>query len=99
MADATIDAHAMLDDWVLFTLLDGGRFVVGIVSCDRKGRFQDGACMGTSLLRTPMEGIVEGAIVETENSRYLLGRRETDPDRVHALVAGYMRHELARRDQ
>ncbi len=62
---------ARVENWVV----EGGR-VHGVVYDDRKQRFEDGTYIHTSpllLIGRP----TEGAIMETENSRYLLGRRAT----------------------
>lgn len=86
MTELRVDADAMLDDWVKCTVVGGAQFVVGTVSGDAKGRFRDGTTMSTSALVTDDEGIVEGAVVETLNSRYLLGQEATDPDRIRTLI-------------
>ena len=66
---------AVLHDWIILPLPDYTRtfLLVGIVTNDRKNRFADGRCIHTSALVTPLEEIVEGSIVETLNTRYLLG--------------------------
>lgn len=66
---------AVLRDWIILPLPDypGTHLIVGIVTNDRKNRFTDGGCIHTSAVVTPLEEIVEGSIVETLNTRYLLG--------------------------
>ena len=66
---------AVLHDWIILPLPDfpGTHLLVGIVTSDRKSRFPDGKCIHTSALVTPLEEIIEGAVAETLNTRYLLG--------------------------
>lgn len=66
---------AVLQDWIILPLPAylGTHLLVGIITNDRKNRFADGRCIHTSAVVTPLEEIVEGAIVETLNTRYLLG--------------------------
>ncbi|MBX7531592.1 hypothetical protein K3165_01490 [Qipengyuania sp. 1XM1-15A] len=66
---------AVLHDWIILPLPDypGTHLLVGIVSSDRKNRFADGRCIHTSAFVTPLDEIVEGAVAETLNTRYLLG--------------------------
>ncbi len=47
----------------------------GHVFEDSKDRFRDGTRIHTSHIKTPPEQWVEGAIVETLNSTYLLGKK------------------------
>ena len=65
---------AVLLDWIILPLpaYPGTHILVGIVTNDRKNRFADGRCIHTSALITPFEEIVEGAVAETFNTRYLL---------------------------
>ena len=66
---------AVLRDWIILPLpaYPGTHLLVGIVTSDRKNRFPDGRCIHTSAIVTPLEKIVEGAVAETLNTRYLLG--------------------------
>ena len=66
---------AVLQDWIILPLpaYPGTHLLVGIVTNDRKNRFTDGRCIHTSAVVTPLEEVVEGAVVETLNTRYLLG--------------------------
>lgn len=66
---------AVLQDWIILPLpaYPSTHLLVGIVTNDRKNRFTDGRCIHTSAVVTPLEEIVEGAVVETLNTRYLLG--------------------------
>ena len=66
---------AILQDWIILPLpaYPGTHLLVGIVTNDRKSRFPDGRCIHTSAIVTPLEEIVEGAVAETLNTRYLLG--------------------------
>ena len=66
---------AVLQDWIILPLpaYPGTHLLVGIVTNDRKNRFADGRCIHTSAIVTPLEQIVEGAVAETLNTRYLLG--------------------------
>jgi hypothetical protein len=71
-----IDGH--LEDWSPCSNPFDLDFVVGIVTGDRKERFPDGTLMTTSMLTTPRNGLEAGAIIETQNSRYRLGRRASE---------------------
>lgn len=67
---------AVLHDWIILPLPDyppRPHLLVGIVTDDRKNRFADGRCIHTSAIVTPIKEILEGAVVETLNTRYLLG--------------------------
>lgn len=77
---------ATLSNWIICELSDGRRFLAGKVSGDRKGRFQEGAYITTSLLVSPVETIADGNIVETLNSRYLLIDRNTADDEIFAKL-------------
>ena len=69
-----LDYDAELDRWLLAETAQSEEFFLfGIVRGDRKRRFRDGALIRTSILQTPLSGIAGGRIVETLNSRYLLG--------------------------
>lgn len=98
MTGPRVDADAMLDDWVPFNFADGRAVIVGTVSGDRKRRFRDGATMSASVLSTPRPALVAGVIVETANSRYLLGRAETNPDRIRELMIKFSASLLHRID-
>uniref|UniRef100_A0AB74ULT3 Uncharacterized protein n=1 Tax=Caulobacter phage BL57 TaxID=3348355 RepID=A0AB74ULT3_9VIRU len=79
-----IEYDACLTNWVLglsrtqaVVTPDGlvpAHVVVGEVLEDRKGRYPNGRLIHTSALLTPKEGIQAGEVVQTLNSRYLLGR-------------------------
>lgn len=66
---------AVLHDWIVLPLPDypGTHLLFGIVTNDRKNRFDDGRCIHTSAIVTLLEQVVEGAVVDTLNTRYLLG--------------------------
>ena len=49
--------------------------LIGEISFDRRRRWPDGRRILTSKLITDPAGVAPGAIVETRNTRYLLGRR------------------------
>lgn len=73
----TRNFDAELHDWILVmhpasTL--AWPTIVGVVRNDSKGRFADGRTIRTSVLLTTIIEIREGAIVQTLNTRYLLGR-------------------------
>lgn len=74
----------VIEQW---TLAKGkhGAIVMGVATSDVKGRFAVGDQMHTSIITTPQEEIVEGAIVQTRNSRYLLGKP----------ASGEMDHKMA----
>lgn len=68
------DHHdGVLDDWIAFGSSDS-TIVMGRIDHDMKGRFPDGSVITTSKISTPTADLKPGAIVETMNSRYLLGR-------------------------
>ena len=89
MTNDTYDAT--LADWIICELSDGGRFLAGKVSRDRKGRFRDGEYIATSLLISAMDTIVDGHVVETMNSRYLLTDRNTVDDALSAKLDAWMK--------
>lgn len=66
---------AVLHDWIILPLPEypATHLLVGIVTGDRKSRFADGRCIHTSAIVTPLKQVVEGAVVDTLNTRYLLG--------------------------
>lgn len=70
------DFDAELLDWVLVAWpgYDDVYVIVGVVAGDRKGRFIDRRTVLTSVLLSPVNQIHEGAIVQTQNTRYLLGQ-------------------------
>lgn len=66
---------AVLHDWITVQMpnyLDT-HLLVGMVTNDHESRFPDGRCIHTSAIVTPLEEIVDGAVTETLNTRYLLG--------------------------
>lgn len=69
------DFDAVLHDWILVALpgFDEVYVLMGVVAGDRKGRFADGRGIRTSVVLTPADRIGAGAIVQTQNTRYLLG--------------------------
>lgn len=87
MTQALIEPHdAVLTDWVIGH--DGaGAILLGTILEDRKGRFVDGRPVHTSYLQTGAKGIVEGAVVRTLNTRYLLGRKAEKPSVKQCLAA------------
>lgn len=69
--------HAVLEEWCI---IPGTNGLHGVISQDETKRFPDGAVVSTSTLK-PGQYLVEGNIVETRNTRYLLGiRRQTTFD-------------------
>ncbi len=78
ISDRTVQiAHdGELDDWLpCKDAQDGFLFMVGTVTSDRKQRFANGATMTTSFIRADLSELVEGAVIATLNSVYLLRRR------------------------
>ena len=67
---------AVLQDWIILPLpaYPGTHLLVGIVTNDRKNRFADERCIHTSAIVSPLEELVEGSIVKTRNTQYLLGK-------------------------
>jgi hypothetical protein len=74
MAKDLIDGT--ITNWLLCTCPEG-RFIVGTIAADAKGRFKEGARMRTSLVITKGD-ILDGSVIETMNSRYQLGQRASD---------------------
>lgn len=66
---------AVLHDWILIQWpgYDDVHVIAGVVTGDRKGRFADGRGIHTSMILTPVGRIREGSVVQTLNTRYLLG--------------------------
>lgn len=63
-----------LENWIL--LEDQGLLVVfGSIYGDQKKRFANGVHMYTSPVYTPASEIKEGNVIQTLNSRYLLGKK------------------------
>jgi hypothetical protein len=69
------DFDAVLHDWILVAWpgFDDVHVIAGVVTGDRKGRFADGRGIHTSMIGTQADRIGEGSIVQTQNTRYLLG--------------------------
>jgi hypothetical protein len=63
----------VIDEWIAVKGRHGV-IIMGVAASDAKGRFAKGDPMHTSPVSTPVEEIVQGAIVQTMNSRYLLGK-------------------------
>lgn len=64
-----------LEGW---KLTNKGRQIVGQIYSDREGRFQDDTLIITSTLLSMSQQIcspMEGSVVSTQNSNYLLGKR------------------------
>jgi len=49
--------------------------IAGVISNDQKSRFADGRTILTSALLTPASEARESSVVQTMNSRYLLGEQ------------------------
>lgn len=79
---------AILDDWSLCVARGTLYFMVGRARADSKHRFADGELMTISLLRRPRADVVEGAVVETLNTRYLLGKAAAEVSFDAFLYAG-----------
>lgn len=85
------DYDAILSDWIICPLRDSERsFLAGRVQGDRKGRFRDGAYIATSLIMCPVQEIVDGSVVKTENSRYLLADRNRTDDAIIAKLDAWL---------
>jgi len=67
------DINGLLDDWRVEIASDGYAVLVGKITGDTKGRFTDGTVMHTSRITTS-DPIREGAVVQTLNSKYKLGK-------------------------
>lgn len=69
--------HAVLEQWCILPQTNG---LYGVILQDETKRFNDGDVVRTSTLK-PDQYLVEGNIVNTQNTRYLLGmRRQTTFD-------------------
>jgi len=62
-----------IENWE-FEQTIGGGMVWGNIYDDVRGRFVDGLYIHTSTVVSPVTDIVEGNIIITKNSRYLLGK-------------------------
>lgn len=73
--DCASEFDAVLHDWILIEWpdYDGVYVIAGAVTGDRKGRFPHGRGIHTSMILTPVDRIREGSVVQTLNTRYLLG--------------------------
>lgn len=60
---------AILEKWVF-----DGIHLHGEIREDAKKRFADGTGVRTSMVRSPNEEVKEGAVIETTNSKYKLGK-------------------------
>ena len=72
------DYDAVLHHWCVVRYrspFDDVYVILARITGDRKGRFADGRWMMTSVLLSPLEDIRPRSIVQTLNSRYLLGDR------------------------
>ncbi|AND75121.1 hypothetical protein pf16_198 [Pseudomonas phage pf16] len=63
--------HAVLEEWSVIPSTNG---ILGVIFQDETKRFNDGEVVRTSTIK-PYQYLVEGNIVETKNTRYLLGKR------------------------
>lgn len=63
--------HAVLEEWSVIPSTNG---ILGVIFQDETKRFNDGEVVRTSTIK-PYQYLVEGNIVETQNTRYLLGKR------------------------
>lgn len=79
MTDATAAHDCILENWIL-GIHKGASFLVGNTREDSKKRFEDGATIHTSYLVTDAAEILENQIVQTLNTKYLLGSPCTDPE-------------------
>lgn len=63
--------HAILEEWMVIPHTNG---LHAVILQDETKRFPEGSVVSTSTLK-PRQYLVEGNIVETQNTRYLLGKR------------------------
>jgi len=82
---------AVLEDWAV---LPQTNRLAGRVYGDEQSRFLDGEAVSTSTLK-PGASLVEGNIVETRNTRYLLGQRYRQTFRDGAEVVNTRETQLA----
>jgi len=67
----TLDFDAVLKEWRIVAFCDGIA-IVGKVYGDAKSRFTDGGWIMTSKVLSPPCKVVNGDVIRTRNSRYLL---------------------------
>lgn len=85
------DYDAKLEDWILCLVPRRKKvFLAGRVTGDRNGRFQDGTYITTSLVMSLVDAIIDGNIVQTLNSRYLLADRYQLDDAIFAKLDGWL---------
>lgn len=63
--------HAVLEEW---SVIPQTNSLHGVILQDETKRFPEGSVVRTSTLN-PGQRLIEGAIVQTQNTRYLLGKR------------------------
>jgi hypothetical protein len=69
-----------LENWYIDTLTQGGKkyMIWGDIYDDKYARWRPGTRIHTSLCLTPKDKVERGVIIETMNSRYLLGSPLSD---------------------
>jgi len=65
----------ILEQWYDYWPSDNVVMAVGFIMGDKKNRFYEGMQIHTSKVHTPFEEWREGAIIETNNSKYMLGKK------------------------
>lgn len=88
MSTDTYDAT--LADWIICELSGDRRFLAGKVTGDRAGRFHDDAHVTTSLVVSPIEAIIDGNVVETQDNRYRFVDRYQADDALFAKLDAWM---------
>ena len=65
-----MDVKGLLDNWYPF-----GYGIAGEIYDDKDKRFDDGTTIRTSTVQGDMTNLKEGDVIQTLNSRYLLGKK------------------------
>lgn len=73
-----------LENWAVSGTQDNLR-IWGNIFEDEKNRFTDGTFVRTSSIKSKLKDIKEGFVVETRNSKYILGKPVDDSVKVRAI--------------
>jgi hypothetical protein len=66
-----MEYDAIIEEWIM-----SNGIIWGLILEDKRGRFRDNTYIHTSTVISKKEDIKEGNIIETKNSKYLLGKEE-----------------------
>lgn len=82
MEKDTKEYDARLEDWTEYEVGDRSANLRGTIMGDSKGRFFDGEIVNTSSYPMPTTPHKEGDIVQTRNTKYLLGKQFLRPNEI-----------------